>query len=128
MGEMAAAGRSAPIKEIFDIGVGEGGNHTDAVYFWMAVRGVQTAMKTWWVAVNTDFGGVAPDGPLGTQSAHPRAYGTFARILGRYARDEKLFPVEFAVHKMTALAAQRVGLSDRGLLKSGMAADVTVFD
>src|SRR3989449_7632882 len=85
-------------------------------------------MKTWWVAVNTDFGGVAPDGPLGTQSAHPRAYGTFARILGRYARDQKLFPLEFAVHKMTALAAQRVGLSDRGLLKSGLAADITVFD
>src|SRR5881296_3113050 len=80
---------------------------------------VQAAMKTWWVAVNTDFGGVAPDGPLGTQSAHPRAYGTFARILGRYARDLKLFPLEFAVHKMTALAAQRVGLADRGLLRPG---------
>jgi len=50
------------------------------------------------------------------------------RILGRYARDQKLFPLEFAVRKMTALAAQRVGLSDRGLLRSGMAADITVFD
>ena len=89
---------------------------------------VQAAMKTSWVAVNTDFGGVAPDGPFGTQSAHPRAYGTFARILGHYSRDLKLFPLEFAVRKMTALAAQRVGLYDRGMLKPGMAADITVFD
>jgi len=126
--EIAAARHRDPIETIFDIVVAEGGHRTDAVYFLMSEPDVQTAMKTWWVAVNTDFGGVAPDGPLGTQSAHPRAYGTFPRILGRYARDEKLFPVEFAVHKMTALAAQRVGLSDRGLLKSGMAADVTVFD
>jgi N-acyl-D-aspartate/D-glutamate deacylase len=65
---------------------------------------------------------------LGAQSAHPRAYGTFARILGHYARDLNLFPLEFAVHKMTALAAQRVGLYDRGLVRAGMAADLTVFD
>src|SRR5256885_13627281 len=90
----------------------------------MSEPDVQTAMKTWWVAVNTDFGGVAPDGPFGTQSAHPRAYGTFARILGHYARDLKLFPLELAVRKMTSLAAQRVGLSDRGLLKSGMADEI----
>ena len=126
--EIAAARHHDPLETIFDIVLAEGGHRTDAVYFLMSEPDVQAAMKTWWVAVNTDFGGVAPDGPFGTQSAHPRAYGTFARILGRYARDEKLFPVEFAVHKMTALAAQRVGLSDRGLLKSGMAADVTVFD
>jgi dihydroorotase/N-acyl-D-amino-acid deacylase len=126
--EIAAARHRDPIETIFDIVVAEGGHRTDAVYFLMSEPDVQTAMKTWWVAVNTDFGGVAPDGPFGTQSAHPRAYGTFARILGRYARDQKLFPLEFAVRKMTALAAQRVGLSDRGLLRSGMAADITVFD
>ena len=128
IGEIAAARHRDPMETIFDIVVAEGGHRTDAVYFLMSEPDVQTAMKTWWVAVNTDFGGVAPDGPFGTQSAHPRAYGTFARILGHYARDLKLFPLEFAVHKMTALAAQRVGLSDRGLLKAGMAADVTVFD
>jgi len=78
--------------------------------------------------VNTDFGGVAPDGPLGTQSAHPRAYGTFPRILGHYSRDLKLFPLEFAVRKMTSLAAQRVGLADRGLVRPGFYADLTVFN
>lgn len=126
--EIAAARHRDPIETIFDVVLGEGGHRTDAVYAVMDEPDVQAAMKTWWVAVNTDFGGVAPDGPFGTQSAHPRAYGTFARILGHYSRDLKLFPLEFAVRKMTALAAQRVGLYDRGMLKPGMAADITVFD
>ncbi|HEV2750818.1 MAG TPA: D-aminoacylase [Gemmatimonadales bacterium] len=126
--EIAAARHRDPIETIFDVVVAEAGHRTDAVYAVMDEPDVQAAMKTWWVAVNTDFGGVAPDGPFGTQSAHPRAYGTFARILGHYSRDLKLFPLEFAVRKMTALAAQRVGLYDRGMLKPGMAADITVFD
>ena len=128
VGEIAAQRRRDPVETLFDIVLAETGHRTDAVYAVMSEPDVQTALKTWWVAVNTDFGGVAPDGPFGTQSAHPRAYGTFARILGHYSRDLKLFPLEFAVRKMTALAAQRVGLSDRGLLKAGMAADITVFD
>jgi N-acyl-D-amino-acid deacylase len=128
VGEIAAQRHRDPVETLFDIVLAENGHRTDAVYAVMSEPDVQTAMKTWWVAVNTDFGGVAPDGPFGTQSAHPRAYGTFARILGHYSRDLKLFPLEFAVRKMTSLAAQRVGLSDRGLLKAGMAADITVFD
>ena len=128
VGEIAAQRHRDPVETLFDIVLAEHGHRTDAVYAVMSEPDVQTALKTWWVAVNTDFGGVAPDGPFGTQSAHPRAYGTFARILGHYARDLKLVPLEFAVRKMTALAAQRVGLSDRGLLKAGMAADITVFD
>src|SRR5213592_90849 len=126
--EIAAARHRDPVETLFDIVLAEGGHRTDAVYAVMDEPDVQAAMKTWWVAVNTDFGGVAPDGPFGTQSARPRAYGTFARILVHYSRDLKLFPLEFAVHKMTTLAAQRVGLSDRGLLKAGLAADITVFD
>lgn len=128
VGEIAAQRHRDPVETLFDIVLAEQGHRTDAVYAVMSEPDVQAAMKTWWVAVNTDFGGVAPDGPFGTQSAHPRAYGTFARILGHYARDLKLFPLEFAVRKMTSLAAQRVGLADRGLLKAGMAADITVFD
>ena len=126
--EIAAARHRDPIETIFDILLAEGPHRTDAVYFVMSEPDVQAAMKTWWVAVNTDFGGVAPDGPLGAQSAHPRAYGTFPRILGRYVRDSGLMSLEFAVRKMTSLAAQRVGLLDRGLLRPGMFADVTVFD
>jgi dihydroorotase/N-acyl-D-amino-acid deacylase len=126
--DIAAARHRDPIETIFDILLAEGAHRTDAVYFVMSEPDVQAAMKTWWVAVNTDFGGVAPDGPLGAQSAHPRAYGTFPRILGHYVRDGGLMPLEFAVRKMTSLAAQRVGLLDRGLLRPGMFADITVFD
>jgi dihydroorotase/N-acyl-D-amino-acid deacylase len=126
--EIAAARHHDPIETVFDIVLAENGHRTDAVYAIMQEPDVQAAMKQWWVAVNTDFGGVAPDGPLGTQSAHPRAYGTFPRILGHYSRDLTLFPLEFAVRKMTSLAAQRVGLADRGLVRPGMYADITVFD
>jgi dihydroorotase/N-acyl-D-amino-acid deacylase len=126
--EIAAQWHRDPIETVFDILVAEGGHRTDAVYFVMSEPDVQAALQTWWVAVNTDFGGVAPDGPLGAQSAHPRAYGTFPRILGRYVRDSGLMPLELAVRKMTSLAAQRVGLVDRGLLRPGMFADITVFD
>ena len=126
--QIAALHHRDTVETVFDIVLAEGGHRTDAVYAIMDEPDVQAAMKQWWVAVNTDFGGVAPDGPLGTQSAHPRAYGTFPRILGRYARDLKLFPLEFAVRKMTSLAAQRVSLKDRGLVKPGMFADITVFN
>jgi N-acyl-D-amino-acid deacylase len=128
IGDIAAARHRDPIETIFDILLAEGGHRTDAVYFVMSEPDVQAAMKTSWVAVNTDYGGVAPDGPLGAQSAHPRAYGTFPRILGHYVRDLQLMPLEFAVRKMTSLAAQRVGLWERGLLRPGLFADVTVFD
>src|SRR5437764_1843045 len=126
--EIAAARHRDPIETVFDIVLAEKGHRTDAVYAIMDEPDVQAAMKQWWVAVNTDFGGVAPDGPFGTQSAHPRAYGSFPRILGHYSRDLKLFPLEFAVRKMTSLAAQRVGLTDRGFVRPGMYADVTVFN
>jgi N-acyl-D-amino-acid deacylase len=127
--EIAATRHEDPIETIFDIVLADGGlEHTSAIYFVMDEADVQAAMKSWWVAVNTDHGGTAPDGPLSVQSAHPRAYGTFPRILGHYVRELHLMPLEFAVRKMTSLAAQRVGLVDRGLLKPGMFADITVFD
>ena len=89
---------------------------------------VQLALETWWTAFDTDAGGVAPDGPFGQDGTHPRAYGTFARIMGHYVRDLKLLPLEEAVRKATSRAAARVGLVDRGLLRPGMYADVTMFD
>ena len=126
--EIAAMRHRDPVETVFDIVLAEQGHRTDAVYAIMQEPDVQAGMKQWWMAVNTDFGGVAPDGPLSTQSAHPRAYGSFPRILGHYSRDLKLFPLEFAVRKMTSLAAQRVNLSDRGLVKPGFYADITVFN
>jgi N-acyl-D-aspartate/D-glutamate deacylase len=78
-----------------------------------------------WVAVCSDSGAVV--GELRASGAHPRAYGTFPRIL-RYVRDEKLLPLEEAIRKMTSLAASRAHLADRGVLRTGMKADVVVFD
>src|SRR5690606_13156592 len=74
---------------------------------------------------------VASDGEVvvfGRAHPHPRSYGTFVRVLGVYARDTKLLPLETAVQKMTALPAQRLGLTDRGVLRTGMKADIAVFD
>jgi len=127
LSEIARARHTDPIEALFDIVIADH-SRTGAIYFTMSEPDVQEAMKTWWVAVDCDAGGVAPDGPFGKDGTHPRAYGSFARILGHYVRDLKLLPLEFAVRKMTSLAAQRVGLRDRGLMRPGMYADLTVFD
>lgn len=127
LADIAAERRRDPIETLFDI-VHADRARTGAIYFTMNEDDVQAALKTWWVAVDCDAAAVAPDGPFGKDFTHPRAYGSFPRILGHYVREVKLIPLEFAVRKMTSLAAQRVGLTDRGLLRPGMFADITVFD
>jgi dihydroorotase/N-acyl-D-amino-acid deacylase len=127
LSDIALERRRDPIETLFDIVLADRAR-TGAIYFTMNEEDVQAALRTWWVAVNCDASGVAPDGPFGNEGTHPRAYGSFPRILGLYVRQLKLMPLEFAVRKMTSLAAQRVGLTDRGLLRPGMFADVTVFD
>jgi dihydroorotase/N-acyl-D-amino-acid deacylase len=97
--------------------------------FGMNEDDVRLALAQPWVAMDTDYGGMAPDGPFAIEgSAHPRAFASTARILGHYARDEKLFSMEEAVRKMTSLPARRLGLPDRGLVKRGFKADLVVFD
>jgi N-acyl-D-amino-acid deacylase len=80
------------------------------------------------VSIDTDSGAKAEDGPLSESKSHPRAFGTFARILGKYVRDEKVLRLEEAIRKMTSQPAMRVHLQDRGILRPGLAADITVFD
>jgi N-acyl-D-amino-acid deacylase len=89
---------------------------------------VRTALKHPLVGVGTDSGAQAQDGRLSESKSHPRAWGSFPRILGRYVRDENLLTLEEAIRKMTSKAADRVHLHDRGLLRPGMMADITVFD
>jgi dihydroorotase/N-acyl-D-amino-acid deacylase len=89
---------------------------------------VRTAMRHPLVSFDTDSGAQAEDGPLSESKSHPRAWGTFARILGRYVRDEKLLTLEEAIRKMTSQAAIRVGILDRGILRPGMYADIAIFD
>jgi N-acyl-D-aspartate/D-glutamate deacylase len=97
-----------------------------AIYFGLLEDDLKYALKQPWVAVGSDSGAVV--GVMREVGAHPRAYGTFSRILGHYVRDEHLFTLEEAVRKMTSLAASRAKLSDRGILRAGMRADVVVFD
>jgi N-acyl-D-aspartate/D-glutamate deacylase len=97
-----------------------------AIFFGLSEDDLKLAMKQPWVAVGSDSGAVV--GAMRDVGAHPRAYGTFPRILGHYVRDEKLFPLEEAVRRMTSLAAARAGLRDRGVLRPGMKADVVVFN
>ena len=89
---------------------------------------VRTALKHPLVGVGTDSGAQAQDGKLSESKSHPRAWGSFPRILGHYVRDEHLLPLEEAVRKMTSKAADRVHVSDRGVLRPGLMADITIFD
>jgi N-acyl-D-amino-acid deacylase len=97
-----------------------------AIYFSMSEEDVKTALCQPWVAIGSDSGAVV--GSMVSEGAHPRAYGTFPRVLGHYVRDEKLFTLEEAVRKMTSLAASRVHFADRGRIARGMKADLVVFD
>jgi dihydroorotase/N-acyl-D-amino-acid deacylase len=101
---------------------------TSVVRFSMSEDDLQAALRRSWVALGADSGAMTVDGPLGREKRHPRAFGTMPRVLGRYARDLRLFTMEEAVRRMTSLAARRVGLFDRGLLRPGLMADVVVFD
>src|SRR4029077_2609365 len=94
----------------------------------MSEPDVALALQQPWVSVDNDSQGTAPDGLLGQEHPHPRAYGTFPRILRMYVREEKKLKLEDAIRKFTALPAQRMRLGDRGVLKAGMWADVVVFD
>ena len=89
---------------------------------------VRAVMRHPLVSFDTDSGARAGDGPLSASKSHPRAWGTFTRVLGHYVRDEQLLTLEDAVRKMTSQAAARVGILDRGVLRAGMFADITVFD
>lgn len=116
-----------PIDALFDILI------ADAAYTSVAVSGmsepdVSLALLQPWVSINNDSQGTAPDGLLGKEHPHPRAYGTFPRILRKYVREEKKLTLEDAIRKFSALPAQRMRLADRGVLKAGMWADIVVFD
>ena len=101
---------------------------TEVAVFGMSEPDVVLALKQLWVAFDNDSQGTAPDGLLGQEHPHPRAYGTFPRILRKYVREEHALALEDAIRKFTALPAQRMRFTDRGVLKEGMAADVVIFN
>jgi dihydroorotase/N-acyl-D-amino-acid deacylase len=101
---------------------------TGVAVFAMSQPDVTLALQQPWVAIDNDSEGTSPEGILGQAHPHPRAYGTFPRILSKYVREEKVLTLEDAIRKFSALPAQRLRLTDRGVLKAGMWADVVIFD
>jgi len=125
--EIAAQQKKDPLDALFDLLIADNGQ-TSAIYFMMSEADMRAAMQAPFVSFCTDSGARATDGPLAGSKSHPRGWGSYPRILGRYVRDEKLLSLESAIHKMTGAPAARVGLRDRGLIREGMFADITVFD
>ena len=127
LSEIAAMQNKDPLDALFDLVIADHGQ-TGAIYFMMSEDDVRAALRSPFVSICTDSGARATDGPLAGSKSHPRGWGSYPRILSRYVRDERLLTLEQAVHKMTGLSAAKVGLQDRGLLREGMFADVTIFD
>jgi N-acyl-D-aspartate/D-glutamate deacylase len=127
MSELIAARGGHPADVLFDVLLEEGGS-VPTVFFHHSEPDMQLILKQPWTSIGSDGSAVSPDGPTGRTHPHPRYYGTFPRVLGRYVRELKVITLPEAVKKMTSMNADKIGLTDRGRLKEGFAADVTVFD
>jgi N-acyl-D-aspartate/D-glutamate deacylase len=127
LSEIAAEWHEDPIDTIFDFLIKDEAGTAVAV-FGMSEPDVVLALQQPWVSVDNDDSATSPEGILGADHPHPRAYGTFPRILAKYVRKEGKLTLPDAIRKFTALPAQREHLSDRGVIKQGMWADLVVFD
>ena len=127
LGAIAREKKADPLDALLDLLIADRA-FTSVAVFGMDEPDVTLALQQPWVSINNDSEGTAPDGILGQEHPHPRAYGTFPRILRKYVREEKRLTLEDAIRKFTSLPAQRMRISDRGVLKAGMWADIVVFD
>src|SRR2546429_948526 len=116
-----------PIDTAMDL-VAEDESRVGTVYFMMSEENVKKEPAKPWISFGSDEASQAPEGPFLKSNPHPRAYGNFARVLGKYCRDEKVLPMPDAIHRLSGLPATNLGLDHRGFLKEGMFADVVVFD
>jgi N-acyl-D-amino-acid deacylase len=126
LSEIAKLWNKDPMDALFDFLIQD--PSTGVAVFGMSQPDVTLALQQPWVAIDNDSEGTSPEGILGQAHPHPRAYGTFPRILAKYVREEKVLTLEDAIRKFSALPAQRMRLTDRGVLKAGMWADVVIFD
>ena len=126
LSEIAKLWGKDPIDTLLDFLIDD--PYAGVAVFGMSQPDVTLALQQPWVAIDNDSSGTSPDGLLGQEHPHPRAYGTFPRILRKYVREDKDLTLEDAIRKFSALPAQRLRLIDRGVLKSGMWADVVIFD
>lgn len=125
--QIAAARKNDPLETFFDLLIENEGN-VGAARFGMSEPDVALGVQQPWVSFDCDSQGASPEGILGKRHPHPRAYGTFPRILRKYVREEKKLTLEDAIRKMTSLPAQRMRFNDRGVLKTGLWADIVIFD
>jgi N-acyl-D-aspartate/D-glutamate deacylase len=126
LSDVARMWNKDPIDALFDFLIDD--PFAGVAVFGMSQPDVTLALQQPWVAIDNDSSGTSPEGLLGREHPHPRAYGTFPRILRKYVREEKALSLEDAIRKFSALPAQRLRLTDRGVLKAGMWADVAIFD
>ncbi|HXE89535.1 MAG TPA: D-aminoacylase [Terriglobales bacterium] len=127
LAEVAKMRGKDPVEVMMDLVV-EDQSRVDTVYFLMSEDNVRKQIRLPWVSFGSDEASIAPEGVFLKSNPHPRAYGNFARLLGKYVREEKLIPLEEAVHRLSGLPATNLGLDRRGFLQPGMFADVVVFD
>jgi N-acyl-D-amino-acid deacylase len=127
LAEVAHMRGKDPIETVMDL-VLEDRSRIGTVYFMMDEQNVKKQIRQSWVSFGSDAASMAPEGVFLKSSTHPRAYGNFARLLGKYVREEKVIPLEEAVRRLSGLPATNLGLDHRGFIKQGMFADVVVFD
>ena len=127
LGEVAKMRGKDPIETIMDLLL-EDRSRIGTIYFLMSEDNIKKQIRQPWVSFGSDAASIATEGVFLRSAAHPRAYGNFARLLGKYVRDEKVISLTEAVRRLTSLPAANLGLKDRGLLQSGMFADVVIFD
>ncbi len=127
LAQIAALRGTSPPETAIDLVI-EDNSRVNTVYFLMSEENVKKQIKLPWVSFCSDAGSMAPEGVFLKSSTHPRAYGTFARLLGKYVREEKVIPLEEAIRRLSALPAEDLKLDRRGRLERGYAADIVVFD
>ncbi len=127
LAEVSRQRGTSPEETAMDLVI-EDGSRVEAVYFLMSEENIRTQLRRPWVSVGSDAGSLAAEGPFLLSNPHPRAYGNFARWLGRYVRDEKLVSLEEGIRRLTSLPATNLGLADRGRLQPQAMADIVVFD
>ena len=127
LGEVAKMRGKDPIETIMDLLL-EDRSRIGTIYFLMSEDNIKKQIRQPWVSFGSDAASIATEGVFLKSAAHPRAYGNFARLLGKYVRDEKVISLTEAVRRLTSLPVTNLGLKDRGLLKPGMFADVVIFD
>ncbi len=127
MSELIASRGGDPVEVLFDLLLEENGS-VSTVFFHHDEPDMQLAMKQPYTSIGSDGSAISKDGPLAQMHVHPRWYGTFPRVLGRYARELKVITLPQAVRKMTSMNAEKINIVDRGVLKAGNWADVTLFN